>query len=132
MAKQSTKKSAGKASGKSTAKGQQAAGEVHAFQAEMQQLLNIIIHSLYSEREIFLRELISNASDALNRLRFNMITDAKVRDRDAALEIVLAADTEGKTLTVSDSGIGMTQQELIDHLGTIAKSGTLDFVKELS
>ncbi|MCZ6531509.1 MAG: molecular chaperone HtpG [SAR324 cluster bacterium] len=132
MAKQSTKKSASKASGKSTAKGQQAAGEVHAFQAEMQQLLNIIIHSLYSEREIFLRELISNASDALNRLRFNMITDTKVRDKDAALEIVLAADTEGKTLTVSDSGIGMTQQELIDHLGTIAKSGTLDFVKELS
>ena len=108
------------------------AGEVHAFQAEMQQLLNIIIHSLYSEREIFLRELISNASDALNKIKFRMITDTGVRDKDAPLEIVLEADEGNRTLTISDSGIGMTRDELIENLGTIAKSGTLEFVKQLS
>lgn len=107
-------------------------GEVHAFQAEMQQLLNIIIHSMYSEREIFLRELISNASDALNKIKFQMITDSGVRDKGAALEIELEADEENKTLTVSDTGIGMTREELISNLGTIAKSGTLEFVKQLS
>jgi molecular chaperone HtpG len=108
------------------------AGEVHAFQAEMQQLLNIIIHSMYSEREIFLRELISNASDALNKIKFRMITDTGVRDKDAPLEIVLEVDDENKALTISDTGIGMTRDELIENLGTIAKSGTLEFVKQLS
>ncbi len=108
------------------------AGEVHAFQAEMQQLLNIIIHSLYSEREIFLRELISNASDAINKLKFETITNADVRDKEQEFAITLEPDAEGKALTVTDTGIGMTRDELIANLGTIAKSGTLDFVKNLS
>jgi molecular chaperone HtpG len=108
------------------------AGEVHAFQAEMQQLLNIIIHSLYSERDIFLRELISNAADAINKLKFQMITNPDVRDKDRELEIVLEPDGEAKALTVSDTGIGMSREELIANLGTIAKSGTLEFVKQLS
>jgi molecular chaperone HtpG len=105
------------------------AGEVHAYQAEMQQLLNIIVHSLYSEREIFLRELISNASDALNKLKFETLTRQDVRDRDAALEITLSVDKNAPAVTVSDSGIGMTRAELIANLGTIARSGTLEWVK---
>ena len=127
-----SKATKGKSESKSGKGAEEGAGEVHAFQAEMQQLLNIIIHSLYSEREIFLRELISNSSDALNKLRFETITNKSVRDKDAQLEIVLEVDDEHKTLTISDTGIGMTREELIDHLGTIAKSGTLDFVKQLS
>jgi molecular chaperone HtpG len=109
-----------------------APGEVYPFQTEMQQLLHIIIHSLYSEREIFLRELISNASDAINRLKFRTLTDSNVRDPEAGLEITLELDPEAKALTVSDSGIGMTREEAIRNLGTIARSGTLEFVKELS
>ena len=110
----------------------QAAGEEFSFQAEMQQLLHIIINSLYSEREIFLRELISNASDALSRLRFEMLTQPEVRDKETPLEITLAVDAEEKALTVSDTGMGMTREELIQNLGTIARSGTLEFVKELA
>jgi len=107
-------------------------GEVFQFQTEMRQLLQILIHSLYSEREIFLRELISNASDAINRLKFRMLTDAGVRDPDTDLEINLEIDEEAKTLTISDTGNGMTRDEAIANLGTIARSGTLEFVKELS
>ena len=117
---------------KPAAEGGAAGAEVHAFQAEMQQLLNIIIHSLYSEREIFLRELISNGSDALNKIKFEMITNTDVRDKDAPLEIVLEPDDGANSLTVSDTGIGMTREELAANLGTIAKSGTLEFVKQLS
>ncbi len=111
--------------------------EEHAFQAEMQQLLHIIVHSLYSEREIFLRELISNASDALNKLRFLTLTQPDVRDPEVELEITLEVDEGGeddgtKAIIVSDTGIGMTHDELIESLGTIARSGTLDFVKQLS
>jgi molecular chaperone HtpG len=109
-----------------------APGEVFAFQTEMQQLLHIIIHSLYSEREIFLRELISNAADAINRLKFDMLTAPDVRDKDAPLEITLELDKDNKALTLSDSGIGMTRDEAIRNLGTIARSGTLEFVKQLS
>jgi molecular chaperone HtpG len=105
--------------------------EQHAFQAEMQQLLHIIVHSLYSDRDIFLRELISNASDALNKQRFRQLTDSNVRDKDAELKIEIAADKDAKTVTVSDTGIGMTRDELIANLGTIARSGTLEFVKNL-
>ena len=111
--------------------GEAPSGEQHAFQAEMQQLLHIIVHSLYSEREIFLRELISNASDALNKARFRMLTE-DLRDKDAALEIALHADSDGKALTVSDTGVGMTRDELIANLGTIARSGTLEFVRGLA
>ncbi|HEX9760858.1 MAG TPA: ATP-binding protein, partial [Candidatus Acidoferrales bacterium] len=106
--------------------------EQHAFKAEMQQLLHIIIHSLYSEREIFLRELISNASDALNKLRFQMQTDGAVRDPELPLEITLELAQNPPTLTVSDNGVGMTHDELLNNLGTIARSGTLEFVKQLS
>ena len=98
------------------------------FQAETQQLLNILIHSLYTEKEIFLRELISNASDALNRLQFEMLTNDAVLDADAELAIRIQLDEEAKTLTISDSGIGMDRAEIIAGLGTIAKSGAKAFI----
>ena len=97
--------------------------EQFTFQAETQQLLNILIHSLYTEKEIFLRELISNASDALNRLQFEMLTNDDVVDPQADLEIHIELDEEAKTLTISDTGIGMNRDEVIAGLGTIAKSG---------
>ncbi len=103
----------------------------YTFQAETQQLLDILIHSLYTEREIFLRELISNASDALNRMQFQQLTESDVLDPDAALEIRLTWDEEASTLTVSDTGIGMTQEEMIANLGTIAKSGAKNFLDAL-
>ena len=84
------------------------------FRAEVRQLLNILAHSLYTDREIFLRELISNASDALNRLQFQMLTDRDVLDPDAELKITLAGSADGKTLTISDTGIGMTREELVE------------------
>ncbi|MCH8843692.1 MAG: molecular chaperone HtpG [SAR324 cluster bacterium] len=119
------------AKGKTTA-AESVEGEEHVFQADMQQLLHIIVHSLYSEREIFIRELISNAADALNRVRFLMLTDSNVRDAKQELEITLDIDTDNKAITIHDTGIGMTRDELVSSLGTIARSGTLDFVKRLS
>ena len=101
------------------------------FKAEIQQLLNILVHSLYTEREIFLRELVSNAADALNRLQFEMLTNRDVFDSEAELAIRLTVDMEAKTITVADSGIGMTRQEIIDNLGTIAQSGAAAFLKRL-
>lgn len=92
------------------------------FRAEVKQLLHILAHSLYTDREIFLRELISNASDALYRVRFEMLTNHEVFDPDAELEIRISADADAKTITISDSGIGMTREELIENLGTIAQS----------
>src|SRR5262245_13824642 len=88
-----------------------------AFRAEIRQLLNILIHSLYTDREIFLRELISNASDALNRLQFEMLTNRDVVDPEAELAIWITADKEAHTLTIRDTGIGMTREELIENLG---------------
>ncbi len=105
--------------------------ETFEFKAEVQQLLNILIHSLYTEREIFLRELLSNASDALHRLQFEMLTNANVADPDAELAIYLTADKEARTLTVRDTGIGMTREELIQNLGTIAQSGATAFLNAL-
>lgn len=102
--------------------------EQHTFQAETQQLLNILIHSLYTEKEIFLRELISNASDALNRLQFEMLTNDAVQDAQAELEIHIEVDEEANTLTVSDTGIGMNRDEIVAGLGTIAKSGAKAFI----
>ena len=102
--------------------------EQHTFQAETQQLLNILIHSLYTEKEIFLRELISNASDALNRLQFEMLTNDAVQDAQAELEIHIAVDEEANTLTISDTGIGMNREEIVAGLGTIAKSGAKAFI----
>jgi molecular chaperone HtpG len=99
------------------------------FKAEIRQLLNILVHSLYTEREIFLRELISNASDALNRMRFEMLTNREVLDPDAELAIHIQADSDERLLTISDTGIGMTQDELAENLGTIAHSGVNAFLE---
>jgi molecular chaperone HtpG len=100
-----------------------------SFKAETKQLLYILIHSLYKEREVFLRELLSNASDALNRLRFEMVTNRDVVDPQAELEIHITADKENRLLTIQDSGIGMTQEEIIENLGTIAQSGARKFIE---
>src|SRR4029453_18173861 len=93
------------------------------FRAEVKQLLNILAHSLYTDREIFLRELISNASDALYRVQFEMLTNQDVLDPEAELAIHVDGDDDAKTVTIRDSGIGMTREELIENLGTIAQSG---------
>ena len=105
--------------------------ETFEFKAEIQQLLSILIHSLYTEREIFLREVLSNASDALHRLQFEMLTTQDVRDPDAELAIYVTADKEARTITVRDTGIGMTHDELVTNLGTIAQSGATAFISAL-
>src|ERR1700733_4412072 len=102
------------------------------FQTEVNQLLQLIIHSLYSHPEIFLRELISNSSDALDKLRYLTITDDAYRTVPFDPRIELELDEEKKTLTISDTGIGMNEQDLISNLGTIARSGTKNFVSQLS
>jgi len=99
------------------------------FKAETKQLLHILIHSLYKDREVFLRELISNASDAINRLRFEMLTTQDVLDPKAELKIHIATDKDNHTLTITDTGIGMTREEMIDHLGTIAQSSARKFME---
>ena len=102
------------------------------FQAEVAQLLHLVTHSLYSNKEIFLRELVSNASDACDKLRFEALNNSALFDGDTELQLKVTMDKEAKTLTITDNGIGMSQQEAIDNLGTIAKSGTKDFVSKLS
>lgn len=104
----------------------------HSFQAEVAQLLYLVTHSLYSNPEIFLRELISNASDACDKLRFEGINHPEYYENDPDLRVRIRLDQENKTLTISDNGIGLSQQEAIDHLGTIAKSGTKDFMSKLT
>lgn len=101
----------------------------YSFKAETKQLLNILIHSLYKEREVFLRELLSNASDALNRLRFEMVTNRDILDADAELRIQIKADKETRTIVIQDTGIGMTRDEVIENLGTIAQSGARKFLE---
>ena len=103
-----------------------------SFQAEVAQLLHLVTHSLYSNKEIFLRELVSNASDACDKLRFEAINNSGLYEDAPNLEVRVSFDKDAKTLTITDNGIGMSQQEAIDHLGTIAKSGTKDFVSKLS
>ena len=103
-----------------------------SFQAEVAQLLHLVTHSLYSNKEIFLRELISNASDACDKLRFEAINDGGLYENDTELKVRVTFDKDAKTLTITDNGIGMSAQEAIDNLGTIAKSGTKDFVSKLS
>ena len=106
--------------------------QTHSFQAEVSQLLHLVTHSLYSNSEIFLRELVSNASDACDKLRFEALNNTALYEDAPELQVRLSFDTAAKTLTITDNGIGMTAQEAIDHLGTIAKSGTKDFMSKLS
>ena len=105
--------------------------ETFEYKAEMQQLLRLIIHSLYTNRDVFLRELVSNASDALNKIRYRMLTDRDVTDPDATLQIRITADPATNTLIIEDSGVGMTRDELIGRLGTVASSGTKAFLEQL-
>ena len=106
--------------------------ETHAFQAETRQVLQLMIHSLYSNKEIFLRELISNASDALDRLRFLAISDDSVYEGDGDLRIEIETDEDAGTMTIRDNGIGMSREEVMENIGTIAKSGTRAFLDRLS
>ena len=100
------------------------AGESHQFQAEVAELLRLMVHSVYSETDVFLRELISNASDACDRLRYEAIASPDLLVEDAELKIRLTPDKDAGTLTIADNGIGMDRQELIDNLGTVARSGS--------
>lgn len=106
--------------------------QTHSFQAEVAQLLHLVTHALYSNPEIFLRELISNASDACDKLRFEALNNAALFEDAPNLEVRVSLDKAARTLTITDNGIGMSAQEAIDHLGTIAKSGTKDFMSRLS
>lgn len=106
--------------------------ETLGFQAEVKQLLQLMIHSLYSNKDIFLRELISNASDAADKLRFEGLSDGALYENDPELKIRIAFDRDARTLTITDNGIGMSRQEVIEHIGTIAKSGTREFFSQLS
>ena len=106
--------------------------EKMSFQAEAKQLLKLMIHSLYSNKEIFLRELISNASDASDKLRFEGLTDAALYENDSELRICVSYDESERTITITDNGIGMSRQEVIDNIGTIAKSGTREFFNSLT
>ncbi len=110
-----------------TMKGQ----ETRGFQSEVKQLLHLMIHSLYSNKEIFLRELISNASDAADKLRFRALSDASLYEGDGELRVRVSFNKDNRTLTLADNGIGMTRDEVIDHLGTIAKSGTKAFLESM-
>ncbi len=106
--------------------------EERTFQTEVQQVLQILIHSLYTDKDVFLRELMSNASDALDKIRFRSLTDKDIVDPDAELEIAITVDAEAKTLTITDTGIGMTRDEVNTNIGTIARSGSRDFMERLN
>src|SRR5690606_6743047 len=110
----------------------ESSAQKHSFQAEVAQLLHLVTHSLYSNPEIFLRELISNASDACDKLRFEGINHPEFYENDPDLRVRVSLDADNKTITISDNGIGLSEQEAIDNLGTIAKSGTKDFVSKLT
>src|SRR3954463_13991405 len=103
-----------------------------SFQAEVKQILHLVTHSLYSNQEIFLRELISNASDACDKLRFEALDNGALYEDAPTLEVRVSFDKDARTLTIADNGIGLSQQEAIDNLGTIAKSGTREFMGKLS
>jgi molecular chaperone HtpG len=106
--------------------------ETRGFETEVNQLLDLMIHSLYSNKDIFLRELISNASDACDRLRFTAVSDASLYEEDIELKVKISYDKEARTITINDNGIGMTRDEVIDHIGTIAKSGTRSFLDSIT
>ncbi|MCB1432752.1 MAG: ATP-binding protein, partial [Alphaproteobacteria bacterium] len=105
------------------------APKAHQFQAEVAKLLHLMVHSVYSDRDVFLRELISNAADALDKLRYEAIATPELLAGDPELKITITPDKDNKTLTIADNGIGMSEQELVENLGTIAKSGTQAFVE---
>src|SRR6185312_7369191 len=106
--------------------------ETRSFEAETSRLLDIVAHSLYSEKEIFLRELISNASDACDRLRYAALTEPALAEGDASYRVVLTPVKSSRTLTIADNGIGMNRDELVENLGTIARSGTAAFMSQLT
>ncbi|MEW6995036.1 molecular chaperone HtpG [Colwelliaceae bacterium MEBiC 14330] len=106
--------------------------ETHGFQTEVKQLLQLMIHSLYSNKEIFLRELVSNAADAADKLRFKALSDNALYENDGDLRVRVSCDKESNTVTISDNGVGMNHDDVIQHLGTIAKSGTAEFFSQLS
>src|SRR6185503_17895175 len=106
--------------------------ETLGFQAEVKQLLKLMIHSLYSNKEIFLRELVSNASDAADKLRFEALADNALYESDPDLKIRVAVDKEARTITIADNGIGMSREEVIANIGTIARSGTREFLDRLT
>jgi hypothetical protein len=109
-----------------------AKAEKFEFQSEVKQLLNILVFSLYQHKEVFLRELISNAVDALNKIKFESLINSDIEDKDLDLRIDVTVDKDKRKLVVEDTGIGMTRQELVENIGTIAHSGTLDFVKKVT
>jgi molecular chaperone HtpG len=111
---------------------EQSGQESFSFQAEVVQILDLMVHSLYSNKEIFLRELISNASDAIDRLRLELLAKSEVPEAEGPLRIRVSFDKDARTITVADNGIGMSRQEVIDHIGTIAKSGTREFLSALT
>lgn len=106
--------------------------EKHVFQAEIQQLLNIVIHSLYTDKEIFIRELVSNAADALEKLRFTQSAGHPVFESESLLKITVETDEKEHRLVISDTGVGMTHAELVQNLGTIAHSGSKAFLQKLA
>ena len=106
--------------------------ETLGFQSEAKQLLHLMIHSLYSNKEIFLRELVSNANDAIDKLRFESLSDPDLLREGVELGITIDMDEDAKTITVTDNGIGMSREEAVSHLGTIAKSGTAQFLESLT
>lgn len=108
------------------------AGDIHPFQAEVTQLLRLMVHSVYSEQEVFLRELISNAADACDKLRYHSITEPSLLGADTTFRIVITVDNTAGTITIADNGIGMTKDELVENLGTIAHSGTRRFVEQMT
>src|SRR5215472_6323204 len=110
----------------------QADQETLSFQAEAVQILDLVIHSLYSNKEIFLRELISNSSDALDRLRLELLSNSELPEADGPLQISVRYDKEAGTITVADNGVGMSRAEVIQNIGTIAKSGTREFLQSLT
>ena len=109
-----------------------AATETRAFEAEVAQVLHLVTHSLYSHKDIFLRELVSNASDACDKLRFAALSDAALTADDAELRIEIAFDRDARTLVIRDNGIGMDRAEVVENIGTIARSGTRRFLESLS
>src|ERR1700726_2189454 len=106
--------------------------ESFSFQAEVVQILDLMVHSLYSNKEIFLRELISNASDAIDRLRLELLSRSELPDADGPLRIRVSYASGARTITVADNGIGMSRHEVIEHIGMIAKSGTREFLQALT